>query len=172
MDILETPGTRLTSVARLRAMRSQIRCVVTYVSTNTGSWRSRDYSPIYISRNQIFWRMGRARREIWKGWTGKKGRRFRVARRERERARERFGIRDDTTLFSQRSDRGNEFLRGRGRSQTFVYYVGRYRVSNAHDVAAMLTWPGVVAARKCQTSRPIRYSHAWKSRAKSIHSSI
>ena len=28
MDILETPGTRLTSVARLRAMRSQIRCVV------------------------------------------------------------------------------------------------------------------------------------------------
>lgn len=23
------------------------------------------------------------------------------------------------------------------RGQTFVYYVGRYRVSNAHDVAAM-----------------------------------
>ena len=86
MDILETPGTRLTSVARLRAMRSQIRCVVTYVSTNTGSWRSRDYSPIYISRNQIFWRMGRAKRSGKVG-TGKKGRRFRVARRERERER-------------------------------------------------------------------------------------
>lgn len=53
MDILETPGTRLTSVARLRAMRSQIRCVVTYVSTNTRSWRSRDYSPIYFAKSNF-----------------------------------------------------------------------------------------------------------------------
>lgn len=79
----------------------------------------------------------------------------------RERGREYpFGIRDDTTLFSQRNGATVEmnFCVVVVESQTFVYYVGRYRVSNAHDVAAMLTWPGVVAARKCQASRPIRYT--------------
>lgn len=148
MDVLETPGTRLTSVRfTLTTASRSVAWTVSRRCRIPGRVRLR---ADYTSRDQIFERLGVEREREAAVWHPR---------------------RYDFVFPTKRSDRGNEFLRGRGRSQTFVYYVGRYRVSNAHDVAAMLTWPGVAAARKCQTSRPIRYSHAWKSRAKSIHSS-